>query len=314
MTTVVSVFHNDVDRLPFFIAHHRQLGAEAFIIIDNASTDGLREQCSRYRDCDYVFVGESYSSDRRRAWLEQVFNERLVGKWIVSVDSDELFFPPASQQSLPELVASLESEDADGLFSTTVDFYPADNVFEAKIAPGEPPWIACPYYDRGPYLEWPTQTGLPNRIYCGVRQRVFWSNSSRPVRGLERSIIKRLRRVAARSGPRKLVDYADRRMAPPPAVHKMPLIRWQSSFRHITSHELDGPRPSKLLGWIFHFKFEASFYKKIETAIKKENYANNSLEYKAYKSKIAKMKSGLYSPEISQKFVDFDQFITDFAK
>src|SRR5690606_29536464 len=95
-----------------WIAHHRAIGVDRFLIYDNASTDGTGDRLRRNPTlADLVEVVDWPSSryaptigPQPAAYADALPALQRRGGWIVVIDIDE-FVVPLADDSLPDLLA-----------------------------------------------------------------------------------------------------------------------------------------------------------------------------------------------------------------
>ncbi|MEM8790733.1 MAG: glycosyltransferase family 2 protein [Pseudomonadota bacterium] len=132
--------------LPELVRHHRNLGVESFVYIDNGSTDGsvalaadlgmLTAQCSAsFRDFQPQI--------RRLAATLYV-----KGGWRLVVDADELFDYPASDRvKLPVLLEKLNRRGHTAVVSQMLDMVPEDQLTDQLDVSYERAIELCDWYD-----------------------------------------------------------------------------------------------------------------------------------------------------------------------
>ena len=170
------VVRNEIDRLPFTLAHHRKLGVSRFFVVDNASTDGTREFLLAQPDVHVFATDESYHAARLGIdWLETLLNEFGVNRWCVLIDADEwLVYPDYETTPLKAFCESLERVGLNCLATMFIDLYAEGPIRDAKMSRDEDPLARFCYFDGHPYHQFARTGGLMPRIYGGVRARLFW--------------------------------------------------------------------------------------------------------------------------------------------
>ena len=85
-------------------------------------------------------------------------------------------------------------------------------------------------------------------------------------------------------GPRKRVFWdMVKPDFPPPAISKLPLIKWREGAGLLKStHFIRPMKLAELRGALMHFKFTGDFKARVLDAVREGNYSMNSREYKVY--------------------------------
>lgn len=110
--TVLAIARDEAPYIEEWIAHHRAIGVDRFLIYDNASTDGTGDRLRRNPTlADLVEVVDWPSSryaptigPQPAAYADALPALQRRGGWIVVIDIDE-FVVPLADDSLPDLLA-----------------------------------------------------------------------------------------------------------------------------------------------------------------------------------------------------------------
>ena len=264
---VIAVIRDEMWRMPFFLAYHRWLGVQHFIIIDNRSCDGTSDFLAREPDVTCMHAPGNYGGDPKgqTVWIRWALRLAPPRRWNLVLDADELFVGAELQRnSLLALTRNLSREGAAILVTSLVDCYPATLSFSENFEPV--PWRRAPYFDVGPYFVWPARSSI-RYIQRGVRQRVCWPHWRR---------IQWLKKVVPR--PFRTHHFRDS----PPAVFKMPLLRNVPGLNFRNVHESNGAPRSKHLFALLHYKLDLDLAKKVPLALAERQYWQGSRQYRSY--------------------------------
>ncbi|MEL6914290.1 MAG: glycosyltransferase family 2 protein [Pseudomonadota bacterium] len=205
-----STVRNELGRLPFWLAHHRALGVEHFLIVDNGSDDGTADLLARQPDVSLWRTEASYRRARFGVdWLNRLQHLYAPGRWALTLDADEcLTYPEAETRRLPELCAWLERRGVASFGAMMLDLYPEGPIGAGHHAPEQPVWETLTHLDAWGY-SWEYQPKFRNiSIRGGPRKRVFFSETP---------------------------DHA-------PHLHKVPLVRWRRGMAYASATHLALPR------------------------------------------------------------------------
>lgn len=271
------VVRDEALRLLSNLQHHRALGVDRFLVVDNGSTDGTLDLLRAQPDV-HIFhapspFAASMSGLRWTNWLRDQFCD---GYWTLNVDADELFiFPGYDRIGLHPLCRFLDGVGADAVLALMLDMYAAADISEAVHTPGGSLVETCPWFDPGPY-PLVRSPRFPNvRIYGGVRARVF--------------------------------DFAGQG-ANPPMLNKAPLVRWRRGMRYVLStHELSRGQQYPILAALLHFKFLSDFPERVRMALDDGRYVAAGPEYRAYHERVAREGGLVLRNDQSVRFIGADQ-------
>jgi glycosyltransferase involved in cell wall biosynthesis len=244
----ISVLHNEMLRLPRFLAHYRSVGVGDFVVIDNNSTDGTREYLSSQKDVCLYFTDAHFEGKER--WVNLMLRRHGLGRWCVVVDADEILaYPDAKGISIPTLCHYLEGIGSNALHAILLDLYPGGQLAEVNYAQGEDYFDRDWYFDPFESLELAPRhfhrgAGLDHRFMGGMRKRVFG--------------------VA-------------------PCCTKFPLLRYEKGmFLSDGQHYLEGGRFPELRAVLYHFKYLQDFEVNVLNEVRRNQYVKALGEYAAY--------------------------------
>ncbi|GIT91469.1 hypothetical protein JANAI62_19260 [Jannaschia pagri] len=251
---------NEGLRLPHFFDHHRTLGVDHFLVVDNASDDGSADWLAAQPDVSLWSTPDSYKRSRFGIdWLTVLMRRYGHGHWCLTLDADELFvYAHHTTRTLKALTDWLSWQGRDSMGALMLDLYPRGALGEAKHHPHQDPVDTLPYFDAGNYVI-TRQAKLQNLwIQGGVRARCFFAPE-----------------------PRRA-----------PTLSKVPLIRWHRSYAYVTSthsalprrlnHVYDtngGEAPS---GVLLHTKFLPNIISKSSEEKTRRQHFENSDLYQGY--------------------------------
>lgn len=240
---------DDLIRIREFFAHYRALGVNAFIMIDNGSTDGTREYLLQQPDAVVWETDAVYNSRRKTAWLDRAAaNLTGGGYWYLTVDSDELFvYPEMDSLSLPEYAARLRRRGITSVKALMLECYPRGELFAPDADPADFIRDYCWFDgDSDEYLYDP----LFNTVSGGMHARVFGKSPTRT---------------------------------------KVPLVYSEAGRFATGSHTIFPLKEniqSQFGAILLHYKFLPNEKEKIKKIVEQGNYANGSALYKRYLQKI----------------------------
>lgn len=247
-------------RLPHFLSHHRALGADHFLVVDNASDDGTADYLADQPDVSLWSTPHSYKASRFGVdWLTVLMGRHGHGHWCLTLDADELLV--YAHHDLRDLRALTDWLDVSGRASMgalMLDMYPRGPLGQIRPGRDADPIAAIPYFDAGNYVM--------------IRQP-------------------KLHNLWVQGGPRARTFFAaDPRRAP--TLSKVPLVRWDRRYAYVSStHSLlprhlnevyatdGGEAPT---GVLLHTKFLPEIVEKSAEEKRRRQHFENSSLYEGY--------------------------------
>lgn len=167
---LMCVEKNDIIKLKKFISHHRTIGVDKFIIIDNDSTDGTVEYLLKQKDVFLLQTKDLYTSIRREAWINRVIAYFGDNRWYLVLDSDELLvYNDYENRSIKDVIKYLQNNKIIRARALLLDMYAKEDYYEDGNV--DDFYDKCVYFDTNTYH-------IKNRedyinICGGSRERVF---------------------------------------------------------------------------------------------------------------------------------------------
>ena len=259
-----SCVRNEMERIEYFLKHHRGLGVAHFLFVDNGSDDGTHEHLAAQSDCSVWSTTHSYKASRFgvdwTTWLQFRYGH---GHWCLTLDADELFLPPYEDQAkLPDLVTWLDQHAAPAMSATMLDLYPKGPISDQDFDPQDPLSLLN-WFDPGGIESFPRGELQGTLKRGGVRGRVFFADA-----------------------PEKA-----------PTLSKLPLVKWNRRFAYLTStHVILPPRLNAATrsgeakipqAVILHTKFLPTIAAKAQQEKHRKQHFSNSAQYDAYYDALA---------------------------
>lgn len=254
---------NERVRLPWFLDHHRKLGVDHFLFVDNASDDGTAEYLLQQPDTSLWRTPHSYRLSRFGVdWLTWLQIRYGHGHWCLTLDADEVFiYPFHDTRPLRALTEWLDMKEITSFGALMLDMYPKGPLDAHPYEAGTDPFEILSWFDGGNYMI-QKQKKLENLwIQGGPRARVFFAEN-----------------------PRRA-----------PTMGKVPLVKWDRRYAYVSSthsllprhlnHVYDDQGGEKTSGILLHTKFLHMIAEKsAEEKLRGEHFANSSLYADYYDS------------------------------
>lgn len=273
---------NELFRLPYFCDYYRKLGVNHFLIIDNDSTDGVREWAKTQPDVSLWHTKASYkASNFGMEWCNYLLRKYGTGHLCVTVDPDEfLVYPCMESRNLRELGEYMRMEKREAFHVVMLDAYSDKPLNETRYKSGDNPWDIAPFFDRDGYIQVSTKA-MPTFTRGGPRMRVH--NRRQPGHS--------------------------------PALNKIPIVWWRWNFRYVSSmHDIKPMRLMRVLdkynptptGALFHFKFFATLKDKAAEEMGRKEHFQGGTEYERY---VRENREVLYEEGVSLRYESPEQLI-----
>jgi len=290
-----AIVKNEMFYLPSFLDHHRRLGVDQFVILDDQSSDGTRELLAAQPDClvlespfgfgEEVAVpgGDGRRRERAGILLKSLIPQRfLANRYALYLDGDEYLILPPGVSSVGELFDLLGRHDVQSVAANLVDFFPAtvDEMELPRDLPTSEAMLgAYPYFDALPLLGARYGQRWPAKLDKGTTARLFRQHHIRMVIG------------KWQSAPRWLTRWLLWRY-PESNVLKTPVVRWDAGTEYLNSHRANVPVTDKVLLGLAHMKFTCDLSRRLQYAVASKSYARGSVKYQWYGELLDSMRQG----------------------
>lgn len=276
-----------------FLDHHRRIGVEQFLVLDDRSSDGTRELLaaqpdvvvldSPYRYGELITLHGPGGERRLRAGIAfktLVPQKYLRGRYAVCLDADEYLVLPQGVATFGGLVDVLRRNDVSSVPASLVDFFPA-TVAEMEL-PRDFPTAASmlaahPWFDAVPLVGLTSAEAALVRLNENASARLFRKHRVKAVP------------EGMRAAPRwlnRLLPYK----YPVTTVSKMPIVRWDPHVEYLNSHRTNVPPSDKVLVGLAHLKFTHDLARRVAYALESKAYVRGSRKYQWYEELLDSMR------------------------
>lgn len=282
LTSLFSIFRDEMYFCPAFFDHYRGIGVEQFVIIDDASTDGTREFLLAQPDCVTLAADMRYGdalayrdpngriSELRFGVYAKIAVPHMFVEdaYVLYLDADEFLILPPGVARVAEVIERLASEGADGLVASVVEFFPrsiTDLDDEFRPASFDDLLGRFGHFQPAPLVAIDAG-GRAQPCAESKSTRLFMAHGIKdPPRGWRRRI-GHLFDPRYRHSPR----------------HKTPIMRRSADSFLTGTHGGNRPAPRHLMLTAAHFVFTSQFRQKIDRARRWRSYVRNSDKYDHY--------------------------------
>lgn len=166
----ICVAKNDILKLTNFIYHHRRIGIDKFIILDNNSTDGSVEWLLTQPDVILMQTTMPYTTNRREGWINRILAFCGDNHWYLVADSDELLvYDNYEKEDIHHLVNYYDEQKITRVRALMLDMYATADYYNNGTK--EDYLHECCYFDTTSYI-YSTRNYI-DLITGGPRSRVF---------------------------------------------------------------------------------------------------------------------------------------------
>jgi hypothetical protein len=293
--TAFAIVKDETYYIRSFLDHHRKLGIDQFIILDDQSTDGTRELLTSQPDClvlessfgfgEQVVVPGSSPERRERAGIlfKSLIPQRfLANRYALYLDADEYLVLPPGIATVAGLFDVLARNDVVSVAASLIDFFP-ETVTEMDVPrdllTSENMLGTHAYFDAVPLLAWQPGSAWPRRVNETSTARLCRKHGIRDVPD------------ALMGAPRWLKRMLPYRY-PGPSVSKTPVVRWDAGVEYANSHWANVPPTSRALLGLAHMKFTCDLSRRVAYALESGAYVRGSRKYYWYQELLDCMRKG----------------------
>ncbi len=281
----VIVCKNEFDYLEGLLEHHRNIGIEHFIYIDNGSADDSIEFMQQQSDVSVFISTQLYKNSRFGVnWMEAALTNFCIGKWILVIDADELFvYDDFENKNISVLTDYAEEYGYDSFLAPMIDMYSKNKLSDTDID-STLPYEVCNYFD-----EISTMSIQKKEKYGPFSNSVVYSGGLRA-------------RVFGRYNKAPTYSYLNQKYC---------LFKYNPMHKFIEGiHFMGNNRPAPIRAALLHFKYHARFYEKVQEQILGGQHWNGSQEYKRYLSKLETTPDlSLYDENVSVKYENSNSLV-----
>lgn len=267
---LVCLIKDDLLRLKEFLNYYRKIGIQYFVFLDNDSKDGTFDYLRKQKDVNLYQVKEQYTTQRREGWLNRLFQYIGYNKWILCVDSDELFtYIGMEQYGIVKYIEKIQERKVKRVRSIMIDMYSNKNIFEQSDEKDSMKDYC--FFDPEGYTE--EKNFRARLIYGGPRKRIFSTENK---------------------------EFKC-------TLSKYPLFYYEKGDFQGCSHwqfPYYKNYDANVYGVLRHYKFMNGDLEKYKDRVMKGNYTSGSLEYKRYFEVLKENKKINFFYQESQQYVD----------
>lgn len=150
---VICNVRDEMELLPHFLRHYREIGVKRFAFVDNGSVDQTLTFLLDQNDCDvFQYTGSFKNARAGMIWKNLLMLTYLPAKWYFSADADEhAVYEDWPNISLDEFASRMSAKGRSAVTALMVDMYGAGPIAEAYVEPSRSLLETCPYFDGDGY-------------------------------------------------------------------------------------------------------------------------------------------------------------------
>lgn len=169
LPVLVCVLHNEMEKLPLFFSHYREMGIKRFVMIDNMSSDGTYEFLMKQEDVELYSVNDIFRGYLKEGWINQILAIYGYNRWYLVVDADELLvWPQMEKLPLNQLITICQAKRLYRPMAIMLDMYSHGKLFDNQTKD---------IYREFSYCDQDTYYWMENQkvdiLSGGPRERVF---------------------------------------------------------------------------------------------------------------------------------------------
>lgn len=267
-----------------FIEHYFRLGIKHIVLLDNNSTDATVTIAQNYKNVTILQteLAFKYYKMAMREYLIRRFSKR--GRWILSVDADELFdYPFSNIAPLNALLNYLNQNSYTAVVAHMLDMFSDKPLANQESRISDSLRDTYQYYDlnnitkMGYYFPGNQTANKKIAVYFGgIRKTVFGSDNKVGVILTKHPLF-----------------FCDGKMKP----------------LFINEHDVRYARIADFSCVLYHYKFLDDFHLRAARNAYEESYFNNSAEYKRYLKVLERIPHLQIKQDTSQKLSSVNELI-----
>ncbi len=245
---MICCVRNDLNRVKKVYSHHKDIGINYMVFVDNMSDDGTREWLMQ-QEADVYSIDEDYHAGRKAAWVREVQDIYGYDRWYLIVDSDELFsYVGMEEHTIKDVTEYAKKNSIKRVRSILLDMYSDHEAYQSRLYESEFDKEYC-YFDRDTYY------------------------MARDCRG-----------EMVRGGPRKRVFKYENGYDNPLTKYPLIFAGREDVWGDHTPVPFKKNFGSNLVTVLRHYKFICGDYEKYTEAARNGRYYGDSIEYRTYVS------------------------------
>ena len=291
---VVCLIRDGSRYLAEFLRHHRDMGIERFVFLDNDSKDGTPDLLAGQPGVSVFHSKMPYRSCKIAAkqFLTQNFGR---SNWVLLLDIDEFFqFPFCEGMTLKNFVRYLNRNDYSAVVTQMLDMFPSGPIDALNKAPGN---------------------NCANLLHCSVQNsflnehRYFSLAGLHPVAYADSICNRSANLVDCDTLTAMFGGIRYRKFETNVFLTKHPLIFPAKGAKLQNCHLVKHARLANLSGVLLHYKFTEGFREYVAEIVAEGSFHKGSAEYKSYKRILSENREFTFCDETSRTYSSTNQLI-----